>query len=167
MKGLFLGSGSVLSSSEPSGARFSLFLTISLCCFSLSSTVVRGKKKPSKTKPKIGVNSDSRLQNAKWERKKWKHWLFPKPYNNSSFSRYPCGPNVSKLSKAGLGQQAQFVLVAACCHMPIDPSPCPALNLVTFRICCKSRCSIWLRNPQRTNYWYVTEVQVDILNCRG
>ena len=101
-----------------------------------------------------------------WERKKWKHWLFPKPYNNSSFSRYPCGPNVSKLSKAGLGQQAQFVLVAACCHMPIDPSPCPTLNLVTFRICCKSRCSIWLRNPQRTNYWYVTEVQVDILKCR-
>ena len=52
MKGLFLGSGSVLSSSEPSGAWFSLFLTISLCCFSLSSTVVRGKKNPLKPSQK-------------------------------------------------------------------------------------------------------------------
>jgi hypothetical protein len=112
------------------------------------------------------VNPDSRLQNAKWERKKWKHWLFPKPYNSSSFSRYPCG--LMHLSFQKLVQASRSSL-SPWLHVIL----CPSIHLFLplwiwwpLGFAANSRCSFWLVNPQRTNYWNITEVCVDILNWK-
>lgn len=141
----------------------SFLLTMSLCYFSLSSTVAEEGEKSLETKPKLGVNPNSRFQNAKWERKKWKHWLFPESCNNSSLSRFPCGL-MRRSSRRQTSQQEPFVSLAACCLVPIYPPVSITPNLVTFRICCKIQMFNLARNPPRTGYWSITEVHADILN---
>lgn len=143
----------------------SFLLTISLCYFSLSSTVAEEGEKSLETKPKLGVNPHSSFQNAKWERKKWKHWLFPESCNNSSFSRLPCGL-MRRSSRRQPSQQEQFVSLAACYRVPIYPSISITPSLVTFRICCKIQMFNLACNPPRTGYWSITEVHADILNWK-
>lgn len=125
-----------------------------------------GRGKAVETQPKIGVNPDSRLQNAKCERKKWKHWLFAKPYNNSSFSRYPCGvmcQSTQWLARASRSSLSPWLRVATC---PSIHRLLPLWIWWPLRFTEKSRCSIWLVSPQRTKCWYTAEVPVDILNCK-
>lgn len=141
----------------------SFLLTISLCYFSLSSTVAEEGEKSLETKPKLGVNPNSRFQNAKWERKKWKHWLFPESCNNSSFSRFPCGL-MRRSSRRQSSQQEPFVSLATCYLVSIYPSVSITPNLVTFRICCKIQMFNLACKPPRTGYWSITEVHTDILN---
>ncbi|KAL0619186.1 hypothetical protein AAY473_011867 [Plecturocebus cupreus] len=68
--------------------------------------------------------------------------------------------DASQLSEAGLGQQEQFVLVAACCYVPIYPSTSTTLKLVTFRICCKIQMFNLAPKPPE-DYRYITEVHME------
>lgn len=72
MEGLSLGFGQ-FGVLKTIWSTISFLLRVSLCYFSLSSTVKEEGEKSLETKPKLSVNPNSRLQNAKWERKKWKH----------------------------------------------------------------------------------------------
>lgn len=135
-----------------------------LCYFSLSSTVVGGKK-PLEIKPKISVNPDSRLQNAKWRERNGNTDFFQShitihPYNNASISMCPSFQRLAWASRSSLSRWLHIVI-------------CPSIHLlfplwIWWHLGCaaKSRCSIWLGNPQRTNYWCTAEGHVDILHWK-
>lgn len=118
----------------------------------------KGEKKPLETKPRIGVNPDSRLQNAKWERKKWKHWLFAKPYNNSDLADIHVvlmGLSFQRLAWASRNSLSWWLGIVIC----------PSIHLLLplwiwwpLGFVAKSRCSIWLGNPWRAKR---------LVYCRG